>query len=47
MEFLKENKEAQDTGDKILSGVATLIQSSPAVNWRSGVAGGLGLTKPK
>ena len=28
------NKETQDTGDKILSEIATLIQSSPAVNWR-------------
>ncbi len=27
------NKEAQGTGDKILSRIATLIQSSPAVNW--------------
>jgi len=35
MEFLKENKEAHDTWDKILSRIATLIQSSPTVNRRS------------
>jgi hypothetical protein len=45
MEFLKEDKRTKDTRDQILSGVTTLIQSSPAVNGRGGAASDFGKHK--